>query len=222
MNNRQTIVVNLFAGPGAGKTTCAWEIASELKKKGIETEYVSEYAKELVWDNRLDLLDGSLEHQKILYSEQLRRVQRLIGKVEVVVTDSPPLLSLMYLKEKAPEFERTVLSDFAKNRNFNLFINRSKEYQQTGRIQNAQESKEIDRKIIDFLDSNHIYYGTYYHKTVNVLIDNIIKNLKKEQGSTEQRNPQSVRQKLQSFKGISPEQQYPRDSNRIVGDFISE
>ena len=222
MNNRQTIVVNLFAGPGAGKTTCAWEIASELKKKGIETEYVSEYAKELVWDNRLDILDGSLEHQKILYSEQLRRVQRLIGKVEVVVTDSPPLLALMYLKERAPEFEQTVLSDFAKNRNFNLFINRSKEYQQTGRLQNAQESKEIDRKTIDFLDSNHIYYGTYYHKTVNVLIDNIIKNLKKEQGSTEQRNPQSVRKKLQSLKGISPEKQYPRDSDRIVGEFISE
>lgn len=36
--NKNTIVVNLFAGPGAGKTTCAWEIASELKKRGIETE----------------------------------------------------------------------------------------------------------------------------------------------------------------------------------------
>ena len=28
---KNTIIVNLFAGPGAGKTTCAWEIASELK-----------------------------------------------------------------------------------------------------------------------------------------------------------------------------------------------
>ena len=29
---KKTVVVNLFAGPGAGKTTCAWAIASELKK----------------------------------------------------------------------------------------------------------------------------------------------------------------------------------------------
>ena len=26
---KKTVVVNLFAGPGAGKTTCAWAIASE-------------------------------------------------------------------------------------------------------------------------------------------------------------------------------------------------
>lgn len=30
---RNTLIVNCFAGPGAGKTTCAWEIAAELKKK---------------------------------------------------------------------------------------------------------------------------------------------------------------------------------------------
>ena len=49
---KNTIIVNLFAGPGAGKTTCAWEIASELKKRNIQAEYVPEYAKELVWDEK--------------------------------------------------------------------------------------------------------------------------------------------------------------------------
>ena len=52
----KTLVVNLFAGPGAGKTSCAWEIASELKKRGIVTEYVPEYAKELVWDENYEAL----------------------------------------------------------------------------------------------------------------------------------------------------------------------
>ena len=42
----RTLIVNAFGGPGVGKTTCCWEIASELKKRGIITEYVSEYAKE--------------------------------------------------------------------------------------------------------------------------------------------------------------------------------
>lgn len=58
---KNTIIVNLFAGPGAGKTTCAWEIASELKKRNIQAEYVPEYAKELVWDEKRELLDGSLK-----------------------------------------------------------------------------------------------------------------------------------------------------------------
>lgn len=41
-----TVIVNLFGGPGAGKTTCAWEIAAELKKAGLVVEYVSEVAKD--------------------------------------------------------------------------------------------------------------------------------------------------------------------------------
>jgi len=44
----ETLVVNFFAVAGAGKTTCAWEVAAELKKINIVTEYVPEYAKELV------------------------------------------------------------------------------------------------------------------------------------------------------------------------------
>lgn len=174
---RKTVVVNLFAGPGAGKTTCAWEIASELKKRGIEAEYVSEYAKEFVWDGRTDILDGSLEHQEMLFTEQAHRINRLIGKVDVVVTDSPTLLGLLYLKEPNSDFEAQVLRDFNGHKNFNLFINRGQVFQQAGRIHNAAESKAIDKRVQDFLQAHQIYYGTYYHSTVGVLVNNIIKNL---------------------------------------------
>lgn len=174
---KKTIVVNLFAGPGAGKTTCAWAIASELKKRNIETEYVAEYAKELVWDNRTDLLDGSIENQTSLYEEQNRRVQRLIGKVDVVVTDSPAILSLIYIKEKNADFESVALGDFRQQQNFNLFINRGKEFQQAGRVHNLEQSVQIDNEIKGFLREKHIYFGTYYHHTLDVLVDNIVKNL---------------------------------------------
>lgn len=174
---RKTVVVNLFAGPGAGKTTCAWEIASELKKRGIEAEYVSEYAKEFVWDGRTDILDGSLEHQKMLFTEQAHRINRLLGKVDVVVTDSPTILGLLYQKEPNSDFEAQVLHDFNGHKNFNLFINRGQVFQQAGRIHNAAESIAIDKRVQDFLQAHQIYYGTYYHSTVGVLVNNIIKNL---------------------------------------------
>lgn len=174
---RKTVVVNLFAGPGAGKTTCAWEIASELKKRGVEAEYVSEYAKEFVWDGRTDILDGSLEHQEMLFTEQAHRINRLLGKVDVVVTDSPTILGLLYLKEPNGNFEAQVLRDFNRHKNFNLFINRGHVFQQAGRIHNASESIAIDKRVQDFLQAHQIYYGTYYHSTVGVLVNNIIKNL---------------------------------------------
>ncbi len=180
---KDTVIVNLFAGPGAGKTTCAWEIASELKKRNIEAEYVSEYAKELVWDNKTEKLDGTLEHQKELYKEQFRRVHRLIGRVDVVVTDSPALLSAMYLKEPNAEFESKMLTDFNKQHNFNLFINRGKNYQQEGRIHSLDESISIDKKIKGYLKDNNIYFGTYYHHTLDKVVDNIEKHMQNSSNS---------------------------------------
>lgn len=177
--SRQTVVVNCFAGPSAGKTTCAWEIASELKKKGIEAEYVSEYAKELVWDNNSKLLDGSLESQQQLYEVQNHRVQRLLGKVDVVVTDSPAIMGLMYLKETNTEFETKAISDFKAQHNFNLFINRGNTFQQAGRIHNLEESKAIDTQIQQLLENNNIYYGTYEHSTIDKVVKNIQTHLDK-------------------------------------------
>ena len=176
---KQTVVVNCFAGPGAGKTTCAWEIASELKKRGIEAEYVGEYAKELVWDGNTELLDGSLKSQQHLYDVQNHRVQRLLGKVDVIVTDSPAIIGAMYLKEPNIEFEQKVIVDFNKQHNFNLFINRGDTFQQAGRVHNLEESKTIDNNIKSFLEKYNIYYGTYEHSTIDKVVKNIQTHLEK-------------------------------------------
>lgn len=179
----ETIIVNLYAGAGAGKTTAAWNIASELKKKNIVTEYVGEYAKELVYDGRRDLLDGSLKNQEMVYAEQKHRIDRLMGKVQVVVTDSPILLSAAYLKDdgskECADFKSKVISDAKSYKTFSLFINRGKYYEQQGRAHTLTESKAMDNKIKDMLKENNIFFGTYYHKTLDVLISNIERHIEK-------------------------------------------
>lgn len=178
----KTLVVNLFAGPGAGKTTCAWEIASELKKRGIVTEYVPEYAKELVWDENYE----ALADQEGIFAEQAHRVNRLVGKVDVVVTDSPILFSHIYGENNSEEFSKQIWDEHYSHHNFNLFINRGSKFEQQGRIHNLAESKEKDAEIKQMLDENMVYYGNYYHKTVPVIIDNIIKTLNRIQAYEEQ------------------------------------
>ena len=79
MSDKHTIVINAFAGPGAGKTTSCLEVAEKLKKQGFVTEYVQEYAKELVYDNNLIMLDGHYEHQFDILKEQVKRNNRLYG-----------------------------------------------------------------------------------------------------------------------------------------------
>jgi len=44
------LVVNLFGAPGAGKSTGAAYIFSQLKMAGINAELVTEFAKDKVWE----------------------------------------------------------------------------------------------------------------------------------------------------------------------------
>lgn len=175
-----TVVVNLVAGPGAGKTTCAWEIAAELKKAGLVVEYVSEVAKEYVWEGRTDLLDGTLEHQMALYERQNHRVQCLMGKVDVVVTDSPIILNLLYLKESNDAFQKEVIAQFKSQRNFTLFVQRGLSFEKEGRIHSKEQSCQLDRAVLDLLDKNNIYYGKYNYEQMKLCVQNIQTTVKKQ------------------------------------------
>ncbi|MGN0569257.1 MAG: AAA family ATPase [Candidatus Fimenecus sp.] len=175
-----TVVVNLVAGPGAGKTTCAWEIAAELKKAGLVVEYVPEVAKEYVWEGRTDLLDGTLEHQRQLYEKQNHRVQCLMGKVDVVVTDSPIILSLLYLKERNSAFENEVIRQFKSQQNFTLFVQRGAHFEKEGRIHDREQSARLDKKVLDLLNDNNIYYGKYTYDAMKICVKNIQTNVRKQ------------------------------------------
>ncbi|MBQ7673234.1 MAG: AAA family ATPase [Alphaproteobacteria bacterium] len=179
-----TLVVNCYGGPGAGKTACAWDVAAALKKKGINVEYVPEAAKEYVWEGRLEVL----EDQERLFKEQSARLERLRGKVEVIVTDSPILLSHIYGKNNSHEFSERIDAEYNSWYNFNLFIKREGEFHQEGRIQNLEESKEIDKKIIKMLADKDIFYGTYSYENLKYLAENIIINLEKIQKLKEKKN----------------------------------
>lgn len=129
-SDKNTIVINAFAGPGAGKTTSCLEVAEKLKKQGFVTEYVQEYAKELVYDNNLIMLDGHYEHQFAILNEQMKRINRLYGKVDFIVTDSPILLNNTYLNEDKNTEVYSAYSDsvnklYGLYNNFNYFVERN-------------------------------------------------------------------------------------------------
>ncbi|HNY24365.1 MAG TPA: AAA family ATPase [Bacteroidales bacterium] len=170
MSPKNTLIINLFGGPAAGKTTCAWEIASKLKKQRLVTEYVSEYAKELVWDEKFDLLDGSEANQRHIFEVQTHRVERLVGKVDAVVTDATLLNSLVYGKEVSSTFREEIIDNFLRFNNFNLFIQRASYFEQEGRVHDLEQSLALDEKIIDILVGNKIPFETYSHRTLDLVV----------------------------------------------------
>lgn len=173
--NRIPIVINAFGGPGSGKSVSCMDICQQLKKLGYNAEYVQEYAKELVYAEDWEQLDGSPEHQFEVLQEQLARVDRLYGKVDFIVTDSPILLNGVYNKELTPEYDQMVTSLYNDFENFTYFVQRdASSYQQEGRIQNLEESQKIDQDIKDLLTEKNIYFGTYNHETIDKVVNNSI------------------------------------------------
>lgn len=148
-------VINLFAGPGAGKSTTAAGLFFLMKLKGYKVELIIEYAKELVYNEDWE----TLANQELVTKEQNRRQERLLGKVDYAITDSPLLLGLIYGQNLSDDLKNKILGYFNYYENINFFKARLKPYAQYGRNQNEEEAKEKDREIGALLAAHDIKYN---------------------------------------------------------------
>ena len=141
-------VINLFGSPGSCKSTLAAGLFFLMKNAGYKVELVTEYAKDMVYENRTNILSDQL----YILAKQNRRLSRLKDSVDYVVTDSPLLLSNIY-SPNSLIFNSLVTSIYNSYDNISIFLplNQDK-YQQYGRTQTVNESLEISNKIKDLID----------------------------------------------------------------------
>lgn len=178
---QKTKVINLYAGPGAGKTTAALQICLELKKLGINAEYVSEFAKDLIYDGKEEML----KDQRYVTDGQYERLNRLRGKVDVIVTDSPLLLGQVYGKKSVDkEYKDEIRNRYDSFDNYNAFIVRGNNFTQKGRVHNLEESKQLDADVLQMLSDNKIFHGYYKQDNLSEAVENIEKWLDKDKVST--------------------------------------
>lgn len=150
---KNTIIVNLFAGPGAGKSTGAAYIFAMLKMCGVDAELVTEFAKDKVWEENSEVF----KNQMYVTAKQSFKISRVAGKVDVIVTDSPLLMGIAYADTDG--LKHAIIDEYNKYDNQNWFIKRAKPYNPNGRFQTEEQAKEIDTKIHDLLAGYGIIPG---------------------------------------------------------------
>lgn len=150
-------VINFFGGPGSGKSRTATSVFSRLKDIGVNAEYVPEYAKDASWENRGQKFFRAQQH---IYGEQSWRLERLVGDVEIAITDAPLPISLAYFPEgfKIPSLREAILEDFGRYDNLNFFLKRSGPYNPKGRSQDLEQAKALDDIIMDILKEEGINF----------------------------------------------------------------
>jgi hypothetical protein len=146
------ISINLYGGPGIGKSTLAADLYAELKRRGIRAELVGEFAKELTYEFAYNIMAD----QHYLFAVQAHRMWRLEQSgVEVAVCDSPLLLNLAYDREpNNGSFVPYVIDTYKKYTNFDYVLERNEQYwdkdKRNGDVSDAvQMDSKIDAILLD-------------------------------------------------------------------------
>lgn len=154
-------VINLFGGPGSGKSTTAAGLFYHMKLNHMNVELVTEYAKELVYANCVAFLNSN---QEWVFAKQNFRQFILKNQVDFAITDSPLLLSLIYPKiyntSPGDYFDEYVIETFNRYDNLNFFLTRPSNFSNVGRVQDFNESIRVDNLILEALNTTSVTYET--------------------------------------------------------------
>lgn len=170
------IVINLFAGPGVGKSTNAAKIFAELKMRGVNCEMALEFAKDKVWEESFKTMDDQI----YIFGKQFHKIWRLKDKVDVIICDSPLPISIVYDKENSKAFHELIMEQFNKFNNLNFYLKRSAVYQKEGRLQTEEEAKKVDKVVESVLIDYKIPFMTLdidnaANSIVEIVLDELIK-----------------------------------------------
>lgn len=154
-----TLVVNLYGGPGTGKSTGAAYLFAKLKMSGVNAELVREYVKGWAWEGRKI---GPLD-QFYFFGKQLRAESQLHGKVDVIVTDSSVLIGAYYAQRYcSPLVANAVTASAVRARSeaehhdvryFDVWLTRSKPYNPAGRYETEAQAREVDATQRAFIEN---------------------------------------------------------------------
>lgn len=143
-----TKIINIIGGPGCDKSLFSSAIILYLNLHNKTIETIPDYAKSLVWQQNFE----TLKNQYFIAQRQYEMLNMLDGQVQFLITECS-LPQVMYYNENYADN----ICDIAKTRkqilawhkqfnNVNVLIERGdKKYIHTGRFQDEEQARAVDR-----------------------------------------------------------------------------
>jgi hypothetical protein len=156
----------------AHNSTISAQLFAKLKWAKIDSELVSEYAKQLVWEESFP----KMRNQIYIFGKQHKRQEILNGKVDVVITDSPLPLGFYYDGGNTKYLKEIIMSEFSKLYNLNILIDRPEDYNPNGRMQTKEQADQAHTEIESLLNDNGIPYITIpsSDRSADLLFDRVV------------------------------------------------
>src|SRR5574344_1852919 len=169
--------ITLFGGPSCGKSTISSGLFYEMKKRNLDVEYCTEYAKELVYGDD----NMKLKNQLLVLANQSHPWFVLQEKeIDFTINDGPFFLSVVYMKENihipTNDFCELVAKMFKSFDTVNYFLEPDFDYYQNkGRQQTSEESAELHNLIKSKLLEYNIPFKTIKSndKTVQKILEDL-------------------------------------------------
>ena len=178
-------IINLVGGPGTGKSLYSSYLFTMLKLEGYNVEITQEYAKDLVWRKKYEIL----RNQHIVSYHQYQALKGASKYVEAVITDGSLIHSYYYNRYSDINYSNVELTEeridmfLNKFNNIVIYLKRNPKYpyQKEGRYQTEEEAKDIDKKMKKILKEKKIKYIEVMADMDNTdeMLKYIIKKLKK-------------------------------------------
>ena len=156
-----TKVVNVIGGPGCDKSLISSAIILFLHLHNRTVETIPDYAKSLVWQQNFEVL----KNQYFIAQRQYEMLNLLDGQVQFLITECS-LPQLLYYNEHYPDnicdvakTRTQILEWYRQHNNINVFVERGdKKYVHTGRFQDEDQAREVDRGLRATMAHEGIHY----------------------------------------------------------------
>jgi nicotinamide riboside kinase len=95
MNSEKGKLIMVMGPPASGKSTLAAEVHTELKKKGINSAFVSEAATDYIAEYGVP---NSPSDQMVIFYKQLNREKMFLESKDYIICDSSSILNYFYFR----------------------------------------------------------------------------------------------------------------------------